>query len=223
MNSSSFKIYNIVYFLICVLSLFFIDNNESVNEMILKILTVVITAFMYLTYTSKINYWYLLLLMLCVAADALLIFDQDFLKLGSLLVILTRFIYLILLRETILNAKLEVILSYLIPSTFGFIILSYILNSFIENVLLSMYIICFLNLIVISVSFYKYLNNMTKDNLYFMSGIFLIATADFLIAFNKYFDYQLYYVIIYTVMYYIARYLICVAMIKEKRYRSYSE
>lgn len=223
MNSSSFKIYNIVYFLICVLSLFFIDNNESVNEMILKILTIVLTAFMYLTFTSKINYWYLLLIMFCIAADALLIFEQDFLKMGSLLVVFTRFTYLIILRKTILNVKLEIILSYTIPFVLGFILLSYIMNSFIENVLLSMYVICFLNLLVVSVSFYKYLNNMTKDNLYFMIGVFFIAVADFLIAFNKYLDYQLYYVIIYTIMYYIARYLICIAMIKEKRYQSYSD
>lgn len=83
--------------------------------------------------------------------------------------------------------------------------------------LLSIFMICLLNLIVIGVSFYQYLYNMTKDNLYFMLGIFLITLADFIIAFNKFLDYQLYYVVLYTVMYYVARYLICVAMIKEKR------
>ena len=50
------------------------------------------------------------------------------------------------------------------------------------------------NLVVIGVSFYQYLNNMTRDNLYFMLGIFLITIADFIIAFNKFLDYQLYYV-----------------------------
>ncbi|MDO6744119.1 lysoplasmalogenase family protein [Tenacibaculum soleae] len=214
---SSFKIYSVIYFITCIVSLLFIDNNESIIEMILKILTIVLTCFLYLAYTTKINYWYLLLLMFCIVADALLIFDQDFLKGGILLLMFTRVIYLIILRKTILTIKLKVILPYVIPGCFAFFIMSYLLYSFVENMLLSIFMICLLNLIVIGVSFYQYLYNMTKDNLYFMLGIFLITIADFIIAFNKFLDYQLYYVVLYTVMYYVARYLICIAMIKEKR------
>ncbi|MDO6812517.1 lysoplasmalogenase family protein [Tenacibaculum soleae] len=214
---SSFKIYSVIYFITCIVSLLFIDNNESIIEMILKILTIVLTSFLYLAYTTKINYWYLLLLMFCIVADALLIFDQDFLKGGILLLMFTRVIYLIILRKTILTIKLKVILPYIIPGCFAFFIMSYLLYSFVENMLLSIFMICLLNLIVIGVSFYQYLYNMTKDNLYFMLGIFLITIADFIIAFNKFLDYQLYYVVLYTVMYYVARYLICIAMIKEKR------
>lgn len=214
---SSFKIYSVIYFITCIVSLLFIDNNESIIEMILKILTIVLTSFLYLAYTTKINYWYLLLLMFCIVADALLIFDQDFLKGGILLLMFTRVIYLIILRKTILTIKLKVILPYVIPGCFAFFIMSYLLYSFVENMLLSIFMICLLNLIVIGVSFYQYLYNMTKDNLYFMLGIFLITIADFIIAFNKFLDYQLYYVVLYTVMYYVARYLICIAMIKEKR------
>lgn len=216
-HSSSFKIYSVVYFITCIISLLFIDNNESIIEMILKILTIVLTSFLYLAYTTKINYWYLLLLMFCIVADALLIFDQDFLKGGILLLMFTRVIYLIILRKTIFKIKLKVVLPYLIPGFFAFFIMSYLLYTFIENMLLSIFMICLLNLIVIGVSFYQYLYNMTKDNLYFMLGIFLITIADFIIAFNKFLDYQLYYVVLYTVMYYVARYLICIAMIKEKR------
>lgn len=216
-HSSSFKIYSVVYFITCIISLLFIDNNESIIEMILKILTIVLTSFLYLAYTTKINYWYLLLLMFCIVADALLIFDQDFLKGGILLLMFTRVIYLIILRKTIFKIKLKVVLPYLIPVFFAFFIMSYLLYTFIENMLLSIFMICLLNLIVIGVSFYQYLYNMTKDNLYFMLGIFLITIADFIIAFNKFLDYQLYYVVLYTVMYYVARYLICIAMIKEKR------
>ena len=217
MNSPSFKIYNVIYFLTCFLSMMFIDNDKSIIEMGLKILTLVVMSFMYLTYATKINYWYLLILMFCIATDALFIFDQEFLNEGALLVVLTRFTYLIILRKTILSAKLEAILSYLIPSTFVFVILSYLFYPYVEDMLMSLFIICFLNLMIIGVSFYKYLNKMTRDNLYFMLGIILIGSSDFLIAFNKYLDYQLYYVITYTVMYYIARYLICIAMINEKK------
>ena len=221
MNPSSFKIYKGIYFLICVLSLFFIDSNESITEMIFKIFTVVLIAFMYLTYTPKINYWYLLLLMYCIIADTLLIFEQDFLRGGVLFVVFTRFTYLIILKKTILNVKLRPALFYLIPCVLLFILLSYLLSLFIENILISVFIVCFLNLTVIGLSFYQYLNKMTRDNLYFMLGVFLITIADFIIAFNKYLvyqlDYQLYYVILYTVMYYVARYLICIAMINEKQ------
>ena len=70
--------------------------------------------------------------------------------------------------------------------------------------------------IMIGLSFFNYLKAMNKKNMFFLFGILLIVIADILIAFNKFLDYHILLVIVYTIMYYIARYLICLSMIDKK-------
>ncbi|MGB1042393.1 MAG: lysoplasmalogenase family protein [Tenacibaculum sp.] len=216
MKTKGFKLYSVAYFLACLLSLFFIDKNTSVIEMVIKIISLVFLSFLYLSVTKKINYWYLLVLMNSIASDAFLIFDNDFLIVGMLLLLANRFIYIILSRKALVETKLKILLYYLLPGSFLFVIIFLLLKPYLSGVSNTFILLGFSSALMIGFSFLNYLNNMTKDNKYFLLGILLIVTADILIAYNKFLDYRIFVVLLYTAMYYVARYLICLAMIKEK-------
>lgn len=215
MKSLSFKVFSIAYAIACITSLFFIDVDKSINELILKIVSLLFLSFLYLNSSQKINYFYILILMSSIVSDALLIFDEDFLKAGVLLLLLNRVLYLILARRDMYKTKFKTLLTYLIPGLILFVIMSYLLRPYLKELSYSIFAICFLNATIVGMTFFNFLNKMSKENLFFFLGIFLIITSDFLIAYNKYIDYKLYFVIIYTITYYIARYLICYSMIKK--------
>ena len=215
MKSLSFKVFSIAYAIACITSLFFIDVDKSINELILKIVSLLFLSFLYLNSSQKINYFYILILMSSIVSDALLIFDEDFLKAGALLLLLNRVLYFILAKKSMLKTTIKSLLTYLVPGFIIFLIISYLLKPYLVEISFSVFFISLLDAIVIGLTFFNFLNKMTRNNLFFFLGIFLITTADFLMAYNKFVDYQLFIVIIYTVMYYRARYLICYMMIKK--------
>lgn len=215
MKSLSFKVFSIAYAIACITSLFFIDVDKSINELILKIVSLLFLSFLYLNSSQKINYFYILILMSSIVSDALLIFDEDFLKAGVLLLLLNRVLYFILAKKSMLKTTIKSLLTYLVPGFIIFLIISYLLKPYLVEISFSVFFISLLDAIVIGLTFFNFLNKMTRNNLFFFLGIFLITTADFLMAYNKFVDYQLFIVVIYTVMYYIARYLICYTMIKK--------
>lgn len=207
--------YSVAYFVACLVSLFFIDVNASITEMIIKISALIFLSFLYLSSSKRINYFYLLVLMNSIASDTFLIFDDDFLTLGVILLLANRVLYIIISRRALFGLNPKTLLSYLLPSLLLFVIIYVLLKPYLEQISLSFLLIGISSAIVIGLSFMNFMNNMNKRNKLFFFGILLIVTADVLIAINKFLDYHLAYVIIYTMMYYVARYFICESMIEE--------
>ncbi len=207
--------YSAGYFLACLLSLFFIDVNVSITEMIIKIIALVFLSFLYLSSSKKINYIYLLVLMNSIASDTFLIFEDDFLVLGTILLLVNRVLYVILARRALFETNIKALLTYLIPGLLLFTVIFILLKPYLYQISSSFLLIGIFSVIAISLSFFNYLNKMNRKNKFFLFGILLIVIADVLIAFNKFLEYQLVYVITYTLMYYVARYLICQSMIEE--------
>lgn len=210
------KIYNAVYFVACFLSLFYIDKNFPFIEMVIKIVALLSLSFLYLTAARKINYWYLLVLLSSIASDSFLIFEDSFLQIGALLLLLNRILYIIISRRALFETDLKTLLGYLIPSFSMFLLVYVLMKPYLAEISYSFFMLGLTSAIMILFSFLNYLNKMNSKNKYFLYGILLIVTADILIAYNKFLDYNLIYVIVYTSIYYLARYLICRAMILEK-------
>ena len=217
--SRSFKAYSLVYFSACLLSLFFIDRDKSITEMIIKVFSLMFLSFLYLSSSKKINYFYVFILMNSIASDAFLIFDDDFMMFGILLLLTNRFLYIILARRALFNTSVKTLLTYLIPSLLLFVTIFILLKPYIQQISLSFFLMGITSAIMIGLSFFNYLKAMNKKNMFFLFGILLIVIADILIAFNKFLDYHITIVIIYTIMYYVARYLICLSMIDKKSSR----
>ena len=214
--SRSFKTYSLAYFSACLLSLFFIDIDKSITEMIIKVFSLMFLSFLYLSSSKKINYFYVAILMNSIASDSFLIFDDDFMMLGILLLLTNRFIYIILVRKALFVTSAKTLLIFLIPSLLLFLTIFILLKPYIQQISLSFFLMGITSAIMIGLAFFNYLNTMNKKNLFFLFGISLIVIADVLIAFNKFLDYHILFVIIYTVMYYVARYLICLSMIDRR-------
>ncbi|QXP73962.1 hypothetical protein H0I31_10845 [Tenacibaculum sp. AHE15PA] len=214
--SRSFKAYSLVYFSACLLSLFFIDTDKSITEMVIKVFSLMFLSFLYLSSSKKINYFYVFILMNSIASDAFLIFDDDFMMFGILLLLINRFLYIILARKALFNTSVKILLTYLIPSLLLFITIFVLLKPYIQEISLPFFLMGITSAIMIGLSFFNYLKAMNKKNMFFLFGILLIVIADILIAFNKFLDYHILLVIVYTIMYYIARYLICLSMIDKK-------
>lgn len=213
-----FKIYTTIYFLACFVSLFFIDAGTSLEEMVVKILSLVFLAFLYISVSKDINYWYILILMCIIGSDSFFVFDPDFLTEGVILVLIERFLYFIILRKTLSKIKIVSLLTYMIPGILIFGTLLYIYLPYLKDMLGTLFVICFFNITLISVAYLNFLQKNDQKNLFFLLGIFMISAVDFLMVYNKYLDYNFYYVIGYTLTYYTARYLICYSIIEE-RYR----
>ena len=214
--SINFKVSSSVYFLACLLSLFFIDIDMPATEMIIKVFSLMVLSFLYLSTSKKINYFYVLILMSSIASDAFLIFDDNFMMLGILLLLMNRILYIILARRALFNTSVKTLLIYLIPSLLLFVIIYILLKPYIQQISLSFFLMGITSAIVIGLAFFNYLKTMNKKDMFFLFGILLIVIADILIAFNKFLDYHLFIVIVYTIMYYVARYLICFSMIDKK-------
>ncbi|WP_348718535.1 lysoplasmalogenase family protein [Tenacibaculum sp. 190130A14a] len=184
--------------------------------MTIKVTALLSLSFLYLTVSKKINYWYLLLLLSSIASDTFLIFEDSFLLFGVLLLLLNRVLYIIISRRALKDTDIKTLLFYMVPSFGLFIIFYVLLRPYLEEISSSFLLLGLTSATMILFSFLNYLNKMNLRNKYFLLGILLIVVADILIAYNKYLDYNLGYVIVYTSIYYIARYLICRAMILEK-------
>ncbi|WP_158091338.1 lysoplasmalogenase family protein [Tenacibaculum holothuriorum] len=185
--------------------------------MILKIGALLSLSFLYLDQAKKINNWYLIILLSSIASDAFLIFDSNFLLIGSLLLLLNRILYIVITRRALFDTKTGTLLIYFIPCLLLFFIIYALLKPYVEQINISFILLGITSAVAILFSFLNYLNRMNKQNLFFLFGILLIVFSDVLSAYNKFLDYHLYYVIIYTVMFYLARYLICRSMILQKK------
>lgn len=210
-----FKIYTTIYFLACFVSLFFIDAGTSLEEMVVKILSLVFLAFLYISVSKDINYWYILILMCIIGSDSFFVFDPDFLTEGVILVLIERFLYFIILRKTLSKIKIVSLLTYMIPGILIFGTVLYIYLPYLKDMLGTLFIICFFNITLISVAYLNFLQKNDQKNLFFLLGIFMISAVDFLLVYNKYLEYNFYYVIAYTLVYYVSRYLICYSIIEE--------
>lgn len=215
-KSIFFKLYSIIFFVACFLSLFFIDRGLPFLEMTIKVIALLSLSFLYLTASKKINYWYVLLLLSSIASDSFLTFEDSFLFLGVLLLLLNRFLYIIIARRALRETDIKTLLLYMVPSFGMFIIFYVLMKPYLEDISTSFLLLGLTSATMILFSFLNYLNKMNTKNRYYLLGILLIVVADILIAYNKYLDYNLFYVVMYTSIYYVARYLICRAMILEK-------
>ncbi|CAM1361150.1 lysoplasmalogenase family protein [Tenacibaculum xiamenense] len=210
--------YAILYFLSSLLSLIFIDN-DSILELVLKLLSLIFLSFMYLNRSRVINIWYLMVLLFSIASDAFLIFDTDLLVIGSMLLIANRILYIIIARRAIFQTKLNLLIFYLVLCLLLFVVIYIVLKPYLKEILGIFMTMGLSSAIMILFAYLNYLNKMNRRNKYFLFGLFLIIIADVLMTFNKFLDYSIIYVIAYTMIYYIARYLICESMIVGKRRR----
>jgi len=211
-----FDFYKLLFILTAFFSLFFIDKGYSLLELFLKVISLVFLCFYYLKKTKKINYVYILVILFSCLSSSLLIFEKTFLTLGTLFLLMNRWLYIIISRRafSLKNYKKLIffVFVFLIPVVIIFPQLKSSLNELVYPILL----IGLSSAVMCAFAFVNYLNKMVFHNKYFVIGMLLFVLADILTVYNQFISYDPYFVITYTSLYFIARYTVCEAMIVKK-------
>ena len=206
----------LAFVLIAILSLFFIDKGHNLIELSLKLISIVFLFFYYLRKTKKINYWYIIVVVFSCLSSSLLVFDVKFLALGTLFMIFNRLLYIIISRRAVSKQNYKKLLMFILIFFVPIIIIFPQLKSNLKELTYPILLIGVLSAIMSSFAFVNYFNKMIVGNKYFVYGMLLFVLADLLTVYNQFINYNFYYVIVYTSLYFVARYFVCEAMILNK-------
>lgn len=208
-----FNLFTILYIVFSSLSLFFIDRGLHMIELVFKLLSLISLSFLYLEESKAINIWYLLVILSSIVSDALFVFDDDFLMLSMNLLLLNRFFYIMIKKDVLKEISKTTLFKYSIPFFIFFLVIFPLFRNHLKSYFAPVLIIGLLSTVMTLLAFINYLRRITKKNKFFFLGLLLIVFSDVLIAYNKFIDYNFKVVLIYSITYYVARFLICNAMI----------
>ena len=210
------NLYLILFCITSLISLFFIDSDTDALELFFKLASIISLLLLYLKKTKKINVWYILILVFSCFYTFFLIYDTDFLAIGTFLMIVNRAIYVIIALKLMLRINYKKVTIYLLTFLIPVVVIFPQLKEHLEGLSFPILTIGLLSALMCALAYTNYLKKMNHQNKFFLLGLLLFVIADILITINRFIDYKFYFVVIYTSIYYVARYLICSAMINEK-------
>lgn len=205
-----------LYIVFCICSLFFIDSNNLLFEAVFKLLAIISLSVYYIGTTKQLDKTYLLILFSSILSDVFLVFDNNFLLVGSLLLLSNRILYLIILKNKIIKIEFRSLLLYIIPFFVVFFLVIALVKYKTGQMFYLIFITGLLSTLMASLSFYNYVSNATRKNMLLFFGLILIIVADIVATFNQFISYQLFFAILSNAMYYVARYFICYSIIKKE-------
>ncbi len=187
---------------------------KDVNlEFIIKLVALFSLSFLYLETTKKVNYTYVLILLLSILSDSLFVFEETFYYPALFLLIINRFLYIVIIRRSVLSKISPQFFFYALPFVLTFIMIYTLLYDYIVRIQISVLVMGILSIVLVFFTFLNLLNKNNKKARYFFLGTTLMPFADVLMAISSYIDEHLTYVIIYHFLYYIARYSIYKSMV----------
>jgi len=214
----SFKINSkkLVYVIIATLSLFFIDNGNSIIELLIKLTSIFILFFYYITKTKAINYYYVLVMLLSCFVSSFLIYDITYLLLGASLMFANRILYVLISRKAMRKVNYKMLVTFFLIFLIPVVVIYPQLKTNLGQLTYPVLGIALTSVIMCSFAFVNYFTKMIIKNKFYVFGMLLFVFADTLMVYNSFINYNIIYVIIYTSVYYLARYLVCESLIVEK-------
>ncbi len=189
---------------------------ENVNlEFAIKLIALFSLAFLYLETTLKVNHWYIIILLFSIISDSLFIFDEFYFPALAFL-ILNRFLYIIIIRRTFFPYSPGILFLYSIPFLLTFFMIYFLIYEYLIDIQISAFL---LGVVSVFLMLFTYLNFLKKNNKrakYYFFGTTLMPFADILMAISNYIDDHFIYVVIYHLMYYVARFYIYKAMVMHR-------
>ena len=145
-----------------------------------------------------------------------LAFDVIYLVIGTFLMLVNRILYSVIARRALLGGDYKKLIMFLFIFFIPILIIFPQLKSSLNELTYPILVIGILSAIMCTFSCVNYFNKMTASNKNYILAMFLFVIADVLMVYNQFIMYKIYFVIIYTSIYYLARYLVCKAMIVYK-------
>ncbi len=185
-------------------------------EFVVKLVALLSLSFLYLETTYKVNYWYVLILLISILSDSLFVFEADFYYPALFLLIVNRFLYIVVIKSSVfprLSAKMFI---YVLPFILTFIAIYTLFYRYIDLIRVPVLLMGALSVILVFFTFLNLLNKNNNKARYFFWGTTLMPMADILMAFSDFVNNHISFIIIYHLLYYWARYLIYKSMILRK-------
>jgi len=217
-----------LYFFITssILTTVFILAENQILEFTCKIFSIVSLLCYYINSTHKINNYYLAVLIISCAFPYLFlnkstsISEMVFLYIGSGLIAINKILYSIISLNSIRKQNLKLTLNHIIILLIYiapiFIILP-LIESFLKDFLVTAILIGIISSLMCYLSFLKFLSSTTKGNLFFLIGLTLLVVVEIFYVYNKFVSKNIYIILSYQLTTFIARLLICEAMIDRKQ------
>lgn len=115
----------------------------------------------------------------------------------------------------------DYLLTYSIPFFLTFFVVFYMVYDVLGELFYPSLVFGVISVALGVLSFINYLDVNKPKNLYFFLGIFIIVISDILMTVATFLDETLSYILVYHILYFIARYIIYRAMVVEKINRSF--
>lgn len=203
----------VFYVLLAALALKAIYDVNLMNELFYKVFALLFLSFLYLTNSKKINIWYLLVLIFSIISDSLFVFGADFRLEGTIGLFLNRFFYIMIVKDVLQKYTLRRLFFYSFPFWATFIIIFYLVHDSLGDLFYPSLFFGIISVVMVLLSFLKYLENNRPKNLYYFLGVFLISVSDAIMVIANFLDEEITYILIYHLLYYIARYIIYRSMV----------
>lgn len=216
-KKNGITLFTVFYTVIFISVVFLVTTQQRDTEAIVKLCLMPTLFIMYLTYTNKVNYYYLVILGISWVGDYGVSYNNltPFLYIGMNAFTIANIIYIWFLRKELKKVPTDVVIYSSVPFLISIGIVFYLINEglgeFFYYILIHGIVVSILGTIV----FLNFMYNNSKANFWMFIGVFMFIIADCLFAIFRFFDPKNVYIVVVTSLYSIAQYIICRAMIKK--------
>lgn len=206
-------IYKVAYIIATLIVVFSAIINDGVVVLLSKVFSLALLLFLFVKNTYKINYWYLLSIMILMITDSLLIFEFYYLDIMMSLLLVNKIIYTVIISSVLKKYNFKKI----IKQIFFYLVLTGPIFYQITNVLdHSTWLISLFYIAISVIGGVSFVNLMEKQNLksrnYFIA-MFLIYISEAIIGITVFVEESMIYMPIAYLVNYIGRYILYTSMI----------
>lgn len=208
----------VLFFIVLACDVYAIATNNKPLEMIFKPLLMPILASWYLLSVKKPSFWFLSALFFSFWGDVLLLFEEKYFVFGLASFLVAHLLY-IKLTSTYLKKSISVadFIKATAPFLLFFSAIIYViynnLNEMLAPVLVyGLVIACFGATTLVNYTYDK-----TRENLLLLLGAIIFIVSDSIIALNVFYKLSMLNNILIIILYSIAQFLICTAVIKNEQ------
>lgn len=207
------------YFFVVIVEAFAIFTQNKILEFISKPFLIVLLFTMYMRFAKIKNYYYIAILFLLGFVDFALIQRNTpfYLYTAIITLIITHILYIKIFYKRLVSFSKTKLALYFSPFLLCLGIVFSIAQGMLGAFFYLLFIHIFLLFFVTNIVFLEYLQKNKKHSLLLLLSFLTLVFANFLFAFNVFFNMSVYILIISTFFYTIAQYVICRVMIYKSK------
>lgn len=209
--------YLFAYIFVYAIEFLSLNIQNRTLELASKPFLIAIIFVMYIHLAKVKNYYYIVTLLLLSFVDFALIYrdDTNYLLLAIIALIITHFLYIKILYTKLIRISAFRFIRYLSPFLLCLLVIFWVSKNYLDSLSNLILVHLFLLFFVTNIIFMDYLQRPKKNSLLLLLGFFTLIFSNFFFGFNIFLDMGIYALIISNILYFVAQFIICQAMIDE--------